>query len=243
MRVFGAMVIAALVALAPAGPAGSQNDPSVTELASDSASAALEAEFVGTINALRSSLGRPPLELHPELVEKARSWAATMSAEGRIWHSALGHGVAADWAKLGENVGKGPSVASLHAAFVASPSHYANLVRSDFTHVGVGVVVNPDGTLFVAEEFMILQPAADAEPANASAPVGSPAASAQGDDVVAPSAGSAGGATGTGAVADETAAGDAHAPTADSSSGDHDDAGAAVERLKTLLLRLRALDG
>lgn len=69
----------------------------------------------------------------------------------------------------------GPTVPGLHAAFVASPKHYENLVKPDFRYVGIGVVVDPVGTIFVAEEFMTLQPStssvAPAPPAaNASSP-------------------------------------------------------------------------
>lgn len=217
MRVFGAMVIAALVAVAPADPAGGQDAPPAAGSASATIAATLEAEFVGAINALRSSQGLPSLSVHPNLVDKARSWAAAMAVEGRIWHSTLANGIVADWKELGENVGMGPSVASLHAAFVASPSHYANLVRADFTHVGVGVVVNPDGTLFVAEEFMTLQPVDEAQAATPSAPAPSPDPPAEHAAIVMPadSTGSPGGG----------------------------DAGATVDHLEALLLRLRALDG
>ena len=84
---------------------------------------------------------------------KARDWAAGMAAAGKIWHSTLSDGITADWKKLGENVGMGGSVDGLHAAFVASPGHYANLVDPNFGHVGVGIVMSGK-TIFVAEMFM-----------------------------------------------------------------------------------------
>jgi uncharacterized protein YkwD len=42
------------------------------------------------------------------------------------------------WNVLGENVGVGGSVASLHKAFMSSPSHRANVLSSTFIHFGVG---------------------------------------------------------------------------------------------------------
>src|SRR5688572_19810573 len=82
-----------------------------------------EADFVSAINALRLSKGLPELTVHPELVDIARAWAAKMAAVDRISHNGeFSHQVAADWEKLGENVGVGMTVAKLHAAFVASPS-------------------------------------------------------------------------------------------------------------------------
>lgn len=114
-----------------------------------------EATFVSNINALRASKGLGALEVHRNLVDKARRWAAEMAGAGRIWHSHLSDGITADWRKLGENVGTGPSVMGLHNAFVASPKHYENLVDPDFGYVGIGVVV-VDGIIYVSEMFMEL---------------------------------------------------------------------------------------
>jgi hypothetical protein len=124
-----------------------------------------EGRFVRQINALRVSLDLPPLTVDPELTAKARGWAQTMASAGRIWHSNLSDGVSADWGRLGENVGMGHTVEGLHAAFVASPHHYENLVDPKFTLIGVGVVRNPDGLLFVSENFMQLQAPAVVTPA------------------------------------------------------------------------------
>ncbi|HEY0399467.1 MAG TPA: CAP domain-containing protein, partial [Acidimicrobiia bacterium] len=108
-----------------------------------------EASFVAKINDLRISKGLPALEVNANLVAKARGWAAGMAAAGRIWHSTLSDGITADWQKLGENVGMGGSVEGLHAAFVASPHHYENLVDPDFGYVGIGIVTSSTGTMFV----------------------------------------------------------------------------------------------
>jgi hypothetical protein len=117
-----------------------------------------EASFVAKINDLRISKGLPALEVNANLVSKARGWAAGMAAAGRIWHSTLSDGITADWQKLGENVGMGGSVDGLHAAFVASPHHYENLVDPDFGYVGIGIVMS-SGTIYVSEMFMKLMPA------------------------------------------------------------------------------------
>jgi hypothetical protein len=128
-----------------------------------------EAAFVTKINELRASKGLPALVVHENLVAKARSWAATMAAAGKIWHSTLSDGITADWKKLGENVGMGGSVDGLHAAFVASPGHYANLVDPNFGHVGIGIVMSGK-TIFVAEMFMQMMPAKTAVTTTTTAP-------------------------------------------------------------------------
>jgi hypothetical protein len=116
-----------------------------------------EAAFVAKINGLRASKGLPALQVHENLVAKARSWSATMAAAGRIWHSTLSDGITANWNKLGENVGMGGSVDGLHDAFVASLHHYENLVDPAFSHVGIGIVVSGK-TIFVTEVFMQAMP-------------------------------------------------------------------------------------
>jgi len=131
-----------------------------------------EASFVARINSLRVSKGLNALQVHPNLVSKARAWAQTMGEAGRIWHSTLSDGITADWQKLGENVGMGGTVDALHNAFVASPHHYENLVDPDFTYVGVGTVV-VNGTIYVSETFMKLQSASATAPV-ATAPVTAP---------------------------------------------------------------------
>lgn len=139
------LILALGVALMPGSPA--QADP-----VSD------EAAFVAKINELRAGKGLPALAVHENLVAKARAWAATMAAAGKIWHSTLSDGITADWKKLGENVGVGGSVDGLHNAFVASPAHYANLVDPSFGHVGIGIAMS-GRTIYVAEMFMQVMPA------------------------------------------------------------------------------------
>lgn len=131
---------------------------------------AAESAFVAKINALRAAKGLRQLRVDAELTSIARSWAARMAARGDISHNpGFTKQVQADWVKLGENVGMGPSVDDLHRAFVASPTHYKNLVDGDFELIGVGVVVASDGTLFTAHQFETLNPAArpSAAPAKA----------------------------------------------------------------------------
>ena len=118
------------------------------------ASPAAESAFVARINGLRASRGLPTLSVSGELVGKARAWAAHMADAGGISHNpSLASGVSANWSKLGENVGVGATVDALHNAFVASPSHLANLVDPSYSFVGVGVVER-NGQLYTSHVFM-----------------------------------------------------------------------------------------
>jgi uncharacterized protein YkwD len=53
----------------------------------------------------------------------------------------------------GENVARAVSVARSHRALWESPSHRSNLLHPGFTHVGIGVARDPDGSYWVCEVF------------------------------------------------------------------------------------------
>ncbi len=152
-----ALLLVALLAwslLPAASTAGATPDP-----------AAVEQAFVDHINGLRAGKALAPLTVDPELTAVARRWAAKMAAADAISHNPrLADEVAANWQKLGENVGVGMQVDSLHEAFVRSPAHYRNLVDPDFTTIGVGVVLGRDGAIFTAHEFMRLRSSAASAP-------------------------------------------------------------------------------
>ncbi len=113
-----------------------------------------EAGFVSRINADRRGAGLPAYAVSGDLVTVARRHAQRMADRGEQYHNPnLDNEVAPGWLMLGENVGKGGSVDSLHRAFMASPAHRANILRKEFTQVGIGVVRDATGTIYVVEVF------------------------------------------------------------------------------------------
>ena len=56
------------------------------------------------------------------------------------------------WKTWGENVGVGPSIADLQAAFMDSAGHRANILNPAFRHVAVGAV-RRDGIVWVTVFF------------------------------------------------------------------------------------------
>ena len=91
--------------------------------------------------------------LHSVLTAKAEAWAQHMADTGCLCHSNLPDGVTVGWRKLGENIGRGPDLASIHQALVHSPPHYANMVDPAFHWIGVGIAYG-GGQMYVAEVFM-----------------------------------------------------------------------------------------
>jgi len=119
-----------------------------------------EMAFVQKLNELRSSRGLPALAVKGELFDMARAWSGRMATAGVISHNPdLAAQGPSNWMRLGENVGMGPGVQTLHDAFVASPLHFRNMIDPDFDLVGVGVVHGLAGITFVTVNFMKAQPA------------------------------------------------------------------------------------
>ncbi len=131
-----------------------------------------EAEFVSALNASRGGLGGfAALVRTSDLDQIAARHAAEMAARGAIFHNAdLGRQVQ-NWQALGENVGVGPDVATLHQAFLDSPAHRANILDARYGDVGIGVATTGDGHLWVVEVFRKPVPVAStASPAPTPAP-------------------------------------------------------------------------
>ena len=81
------------------------------------------------------------------------NWSKQMADAGKLSHPLdLSAGVPAGWKHLGQNVGDGPDLAKLAAAFIASPHHLDNMLDPRFTRVSIGVVKR--GQLYwVTEDF------------------------------------------------------------------------------------------
>ncbi|HEX2039056.1 MAG TPA: CAP domain-containing protein [Acidimicrobiales bacterium] len=113
-----------------------------------------EASFVSRLNQVRASRGLAPLAVDARLTEVARAWSANMAGSNRLYHNPnLAAQAPGDWQKLGENVGYGGEVGSVHDAFVASPDHFRNMVDPAFNAVGLGVVWSGN-RLWVTQVFM-----------------------------------------------------------------------------------------
>jgi len=101
-----------------------------------------EAGFAKKMNASRVAAGKGKLSLDPEISKVARKHTREMVNQELLHHTpsdALRNRVTR-WQLIGENVGVGSTVDSLHVAFMNSPAHKANILLTSFKHVGVGVI-------------------------------------------------------------------------------------------------------
>ena len=143
--------VALLAALATSGPA--------------QAASSAESQVMALTNSLRASVGAPALSFDESLAQVSRNWAAQMAANGTISHNPSLAKQVSGWTKLSENVGMGPNIQAIHDALVASRSHYVNMVDTEVTRMGVGVVVSGN-TVFLVQNFI--------KPAGAVAPKAAP---------------------------------------------------------------------
>lgn len=112
-----------------------------------------EGSFIAKINSSRAANGLAPLESYWDLTDDARSHSNLMASRGELFHSSTLGSVTTGWDRLGENVGVGPDVSTLHTAFMNSPSHRKNIL-GDYNYVGVGVTVDGNGVMWVTVVFM-----------------------------------------------------------------------------------------
>jgi len=116
-----------------------------------------EAAFVANLNAQRAARGLAPLSIHSSMSASAASWTRAMVNGNFLAHSnnLLG-GVPGNWSKVGENVGRGRTVASLTSAFMASSTHARNVLDASYTHIGVAVYVHTNGRVYTTHRFAAL---------------------------------------------------------------------------------------
>lgn len=136
--------------------------------------AGAESQFVAAVNQARSAQGLPSLQVAGDLTSVARQHSARMADGDNLHHNPNLGSQVTNWQKVGENVGTGPSVDSIHSAFMNSASHRANILGSDWTQVGVGVEVRGD-TIWVTQVFRQPQGASQPAPEPESTPAPQPA--------------------------------------------------------------------
>lgn len=122
-------------------------------LAPAASAASPESELLSLMNSERAASGLGPVATHPDLVDDAAAWSHHLMAQGSLSHNPNLAAVTASWDKLGENVGVGATISSLHSAFMSSSSHRGN-VLGDYTHVGIAVVEESPTRMWVTVVFM-----------------------------------------------------------------------------------------
>ena len=113
-----------------------------------------ERSFVAKMNRAREANRLRPMKLDPEASKVAKVHTKHMARSNTLEHSTTRQLTrrVTNWQSLGENVGVGGDVRSLHKAFMDSEPHRANVLNRGFTNVGLGTVWS-NGRLWVTFVF------------------------------------------------------------------------------------------
>ena len=84
-------------------------------------------EVANRVNGSRTYRNMQPMGQNLELTLKAQAWAEHLAGIDRLEPSNLSSGVSDRWRSLGENVGVGSSIASVHQSYLDSSGHRANI--------------------------------------------------------------------------------------------------------------------
>ena len=120
----------------------------------------VERELFASVNQARRAQGLASLRWDESLAAAARRHAEAMAEHGSAQHGFEGEAslsarvkqAGVHFSSLSENVTQGPSPEFIHAQFMKSPPHRANILDRDMDSVGIGVVER-GGQLFAVEDF------------------------------------------------------------------------------------------
>jgi uncharacterized protein YkwD len=139
-----------------------------------SSQGALSAEqhLLELVNAERRRAKLEPLIYDPKLAAVARAHSLEMVRTGIVAHTMPTTGTAADRVRAGgiatslvqENLARATSTDEAHIGLMNSPSHRANILEPDVTHLGTGIAFDAGLTrdMFVTELFIRIPPPVDA---------------------------------------------------------------------------------
>ena len=145
--------VALAVTATAASPASSASATSTTTSPS-----AYAARLVTLTNQTRVNAGLPALQTSSCLAPVASRWAASMAQTQKMTHQSLTtlENACPGWRTIGENIAVGnvsPDV--LFNAWMTSPEHKANILRTKFNQQSLAVVRDPQGHYWVSAEFAL----------------------------------------------------------------------------------------
>jgi uncharacterized protein YkwD len=121
------------------------------------ARSANDGTVLAMVSAARSGARVGAVYSAPALDTIARRQSERMRSAGRIFHNPRLtddlNAARLGWMVAGENVGVGPSVADVERAFMASPSHRANILKREYDAIGVYAATTADGRVYVTQVF------------------------------------------------------------------------------------------
>lgn len=116
-----------------------------------------EEKMIELVNSERLKLGLSPLKADEDLVKLGRMKSSDMINKNYFDHNSPTYGSPFDMLKsygvsygyAGENIAGAPNVERAHTALMNSPGHRRNILNSNYTHIGIGIIDGgPYGKMF-----------------------------------------------------------------------------------------------
>ncbi|WRS27412.1 CAP domain-containing protein [Oscillospiraceae bacterium MB08-C2-2] len=141
----------------PSNPGSSDNSNS-----DDGSATTLETQMLDLINAERKNAGVAPLTLNSELSKVARLKSQDMIDRGYFDHTSPTYGTPFEmmsdfgisYKTAGENLAKNAFLNSAHTSLMQSEGHRKNILNSSFTEIGLGIVTDSNGYLYITQMFI-----------------------------------------------------------------------------------------
>jgi len=136
-------------------------------------------------NQARAAAGLAPLTWSAGIATMAQNWSQSMAGDATVCAiPPLAHNPSykdqtpGSWTTVGENVGcaEPASATVIFNAWMGSDGHRTNLLRPEFTHIGIGWAVTANGIAFATQDFASYPGTQQAAPA--APPAAAPAAPA-----------------------------------------------------------------
>jgi uncharacterized protein YkwD len=129
---------------------------------SGAALSAQEQQALTLLNNDRAKYGLSALKANNKLNQLAEDYAEDMIARGFFSHNNPEgqtpfdrmRAAGVSYRTAGENLAINSNVTAAETAFMNSSGHRANILNSAFTEVGIGVVQNSSGQVYVVQEFI-----------------------------------------------------------------------------------------
>lgn len=122
----------------------------------------LEQQMLELVNNERVKAGLKPLEMDNKLLELARLKSQDMIDKNYFSHTSPTYGdpftmmknFGVEYWMAGENLAGNSSLTSAHKALMNSPGHKANILKPEFTHIGIGVVKGGPYGMMITQMFI-----------------------------------------------------------------------------------------
>lgn len=154
---FGAIALAVLPVSAQAPKAKGKTDPAKVDLGP------IEKKIFDLTNAARKKEGLAPLKYNMVLAKPAQSHSENQAKQRKMTHELDGKNVGDrvkaagyQYGMVGENVayGSGPIPAEqIFEGWMNSPGHRANILRKEYTEIGLGHGVAATGEVYYTQVF------------------------------------------------------------------------------------------